>query len=1522
MFNGDYSKHNYWPDAKKVYLSDKSINNEFTKLSNYLINDDMKKPKRYQYGGDGFNPGTNPYDDPTRNPYRDAPDPNINSMGDPVDPTGLSPFYHNPLLVGMASKADNSYNSFKPYLGDMATSFAGPKPQMMSRRDWRQAGKPGGKYGTYKDQFSTELGAYGKRYNSISTAIPQMFGSLSMLMQGFKGQQAYDNSQMNQLDLTETPGRVYQHGGDIDEMIEQDPWLEARGNIESNMKQDSVSSAGATGMFQITPIALKEYNRKYDSKYTWDQIKENPVANAHVSQGLINDIRSMISKVDSKLSNFDKNVLSEMAYNYGPYRFLDKLKSKGPNVTLEDMLNEKSLPSETRNHGRKFVEHFSKKPELPKTEYKQPPRDNTRVNQVKRFLGDPYEYKKEGTDYYYRKGGGDFKPINEADRKELQRRKFQFGGTLQNLLSNQEVYGKMLDASIDGKDKRKKRRLKGDILNSLFNNNLGNMFKYDISQVSLPPIFNTIKTEEEENIPINNPIPTAYSGDTPSSAPVSTPNVPVVRDDTAYRAAVNPQSLSPSVINTLDEKARGLRVPKGFYPTASSLRKEIKEVPREIMIRKAMEQIGRQFLSPDSNSGKIAQKYLVATEPDPSLLRSNTYRVYDTDGNQIGWQDETGQIIRKGLSPFPKFEGKLKPFNINKPDISKNQMGGNVNITGYFPGSPTENNPYNIIPSPNITMQGVNQNINAIPMNNGNPIGRPIRMRPGLNYYFPNADSVLEIPEKQNGGLIGRLRALTNNRSFANTLNDPLGLNRAQLNDVPIASRDNLREQLTAEDYQAPPQAPQPAKSTNAPSGFIMRKGESRWAYKDNNDGTYTVFDTQRGKGFTVGEGIGDQKAYEAVKNVFADNAPVEDFVRANFDPYRIQGVFNRYEPSASMQGPSMDTNSAPTGHAFNPTNAGYSQVNSTKVDTPMRNSVVADSPAPSRYTNSSLSNLPSSVSNPYQGSNIGATTIGQENFKDLKNLNHWSNKIPNSWNAAVQIAPALRLLGLGKSATINVIKDIFAKQAVKKKVGEAVSKKIASKANKAYYAGARYGPQYFQYGGDVEAQLIPIQTEKGERLYHLDGSISNVGAKKLHKNMMDDEVTDMVPEGTFVSSRDPNMKISRKEADKILLGNYAVKYEEGKPSMPPKNIKFGDLFKKKYHTPAELTDIIARRFPVSKKENDMFTNTANQENLLSRDMYMGVVKYMTEVKKPAAIDIYRYGGGVKKAQWGELIGGLFGLGSQLINNGRAKRATDASLRDIDAYQAQNMGNLTSMAGVNSLANIAGYATQDHTPEYADYTAPINEVTSGYSDALRTIPLRQQYNLNAGRAAANDAYSRLVNVDPRLAATAASSIGSNALKMGNENNMALSEYRDNLGINMGSQRAALLRESLLNRQATNTGVRSNRNQANAGLFGNFAQIGTDYYSGRNNIGNTALAARMGARGQFVNFMNSTTPMMANSFSQIGQGIGSLIGNLGKPSQIQSQWNDSSVNPASPNYNKSRFQFSDPLIPVSKKGAFG
>lgn len=73
-----------------------------------------------------------------------------------------------------------------------------------------------------------------------------------------------------------------------------------------------------------------------------------------------------------------------------------------------------------------------------------------------------------------------------------------------------------------------------------------------------------------------------------------------------------------------------------------------------------------------------------------------------------------------------------------------------INLTGYTPGTSTYNNPFNIIPSSNISMKNTPFPILAQPNK-----GKAKILKPGKNYNFNNADFVKETPLKnfQFGGI-------------------------------------------------------------------------------------------------------------------------------------------------------------------------------------------------------------------------------------------------------------------------------------------------------------------------------------------------------------------------------------------------------------------------------------------------------------------------------------------------------------------------------------------------------------------------------------------------------------------------------------------------------------------------------------------------------------------------------------------------------------------------------------------------
>lgn len=208
-------------------------------------------------------------------------------------------------------------------------------------------------------------------------------------------------------------------------------------------------------------------------------------------------------------------------------------------------------------------------------------------------------------------------------------------------------------------------------------------------------------------------------------------------------------------------------------------------------------------------------------------------------------------------------------------------------------------------------------------------------------------------------------------------------------------------------------------------------------------------------------------------------------------------------------------------------------------------------------------------------------------------------------------------------------------------------------------FPGAKYVKEIpmRQMGG--EAELAEIQTEKGEYIAHLNGDITPVKAKKLHKQMEDDDVTDIVPEGSYIFSRDKKMILDKEKSlggvklKDIALGYGAVNYSESNPDTSlPKEVLFADVINKRKFTPAEAAKAISNKFPISDREHDAFVTHAQNENKMSRQAYLSVLQGVSELKKPQK---FQYGGfpdfmcgGKTKHQYGEEVGALDSLISQV----------------------------------------------------------------------------------------------------------------------------------------------------------------------------------------------------------------------------------------------------------------------------------
>lgn len=137
-----------------------------------------------------------------------------------------------------------------------------------------------------------------------------------------------------------------------------------------------------------------------------------------------------------------------------------------------------------------------------------------------------------------------------------------------------------------------------------------------------------------------------------------------------------------------------------------------------------------------------------------------------------------------------------------------------------------------------------------------------------------------------------------------------------------------------------------------------------------------------------------------------------------------------------------------------------------------------------------------------------------------------------------------------------------------------------------------------------------PIQTEDvngtAEQIIFQNGAIANVNADTSHsrmtKNGDGDMVTDILPEGSYITSAYGGIKIKKKEVEDFKkIKTYP--YAENMKGKAPEEYSFAtDYFKKneKTLTPAELSARVQKKYPVKDKV-DIFGSVTNDINRSNR---------------------------------------------------------------------------------------------------------------------------------------------------------------------------------------------------------------------------------------------------------------------------------------------------------------------------------
>lgn len=240
-----------------------------------------------------------------------------------------------------------------------------------------------------------------------------------------------------------------------------------------------------------------------------------------------------------------------------------------------------------------------------------------------------------------------------------------------------------------------------------------------------------------------------------------------------------------------------------------------------------------------------------------------------------------------------------------------------------------------------------------------------------------------------------------------------------------------------------------------------------------------------------------------------------------------------------------------------------------------------------------------------------------------------------------------------------------------------------------------------FQFGGQVNndysypvqpitEEFTDIQTEKGEVVSLPDGTIVDVKAIDMHKNMHKHDITDILPGESHVFSNDAKMKLNLDSSiggvkiKDMKLGKTTFEYKENEVTVGPKDIMLSDIWgKKKELTPAELVNNIKSKFELRDNKNNFLTQRANEENKEQRLLYLDIVKAFSEYKKPKSRRE------VPKAQYGMTLPsanvGLPSVYNQLTNNG-----VDAMMgyndKSLDPYGNMD-NNIKSMYNISSVVD-------------------------------------------------------------------------------------------------------------------------------------------------------------------------------------------------------------------------------------------
>lgn len=425
----------------------------------------------------------------------------------------------------------------------------------------------------------------------------------------------------------------------------------------------------------------------------------------------------------------------------------------------------------------------------------------------------------------------------------------------------------------------------------------------------------------------------------------------------------------------------------------------------------------------------------------------------------------------------------------------------------------------------------------------------------------------------------------------------------------------------------------------------------------------------------------------------------------------------------------------------------------------------------------------------------------------------------------------------------------------------------------------------YFADGG--KAAGMPLQAEKGEVVVLPNFHLVDAKADEPHDKQEDGEVSDILPEGSYVVSN--RLKLGKKEKvdlEDLLLGYSDVLYDETRPEDEKEleEVRFkdfvGDL--KKGQTLAEVMKQVRKKVPLSAVKDDVFAQRSNIENTKTRLDLIGAVVAMNEAKK-SGVKQYKHGGKVEKYPDGgssgssgggfdiPFLGDILNAGFGILDRATQAATSAAAAKRAKKYKEESLkgledlGNLTRQNLDLALANTsAGIASQDPTVSAANY----QEAFDYYRQKNDRIP-------EAVKQAAYNRIGRTVNpfINPLLQSTTNFGRASNAIA--NLYGQSVNQTADtayNFSIqDVGLRNSYLDRLAELSRaqEAENVSARnqtvSNINQ----LYRDQSTAGNTFIQGQQSLAERDFNAKQYINSSYENTLNQVAQNQANNASALG-----------------------------------------------------